>query len=272
MKRNLSISVLLMSAFMITNFHTSARNQLLAPDLIITNAIVHTMDTQQPTAQAVAIQGNRIVAVGSNEEVRQVAGAHTRVIDARGKLVLPGFNDAHVHFLSGGFQLSSVDLRDANSTEEFADRIRRFAEKLPAGRWLTGGDWDHERWPSAPLPTKELIDRYTPNTPVFVNRLDGHMALANSVTLKLAGVTRETKNPPGGLIVRDAKTGEPTGILKDAAMSYVWRVVLSRALLRSWTPRGLPLITLPASALLVCRICRPERMSAFIRHCWIEAN
>jgi predicted amidohydrolase YtcJ len=138
--------------------------------------------------------------------------------------VLPGFNDAHVHFLSGGFQLSSVDLRDANTPQEFAERIRQFAAKLPAGRWITGGDWDHERWPDSRLPTKELIDSSTPNTPVFVSRLDGHMALANSVALKLAGVTKQTKDPDGGVIVRDAK-GEPTGILKDAAQSFVWKVV-----------------------------------------------
>ena len=151
------------------------------------------------------------------------------MIDAGGKLVLPGFNDAHVHFLSGGFQLSSVDLRDANSPDEFAERIRAFAAKLPAGRWITGGDWDHERWPEingkAPLPTKELIDRVTPNTPVFVSRLDGHMALANSVTLKLAGITKDTPDPDGGLIVRDPSTGQPTGVLKDAAMSFVWKVI-----------------------------------------------
>ena len=95
----------------------------------------------------------------------------------------------------------------------------------PEGRWITGGDWDHERWPDAKLPTKELIDRYTPNTPVFVNRLDGHMALANSLALKLAGVTSATKDPDGGVIVRDAKTGEPTGVLKDAAQSFVWKVI-----------------------------------------------
>ncbi|HJQ33325.1 MAG TPA: amidohydrolase, partial [Pyrinomonadaceae bacterium] len=146
-----------------------------------------------------------------------------------GGSVLPGFNDAHVHFLSGGFQLSSVDLRDAQTPQEFAERIRRFAEKLPAGCWITGGDWDHERWPnvqgSAPLPTKELIDSFTPDRPVFVNRLDGHMGLANSYALKLAGVTRDTPDPPGGLIVRDPKTGEPTGILKDAAQSFVWKVL-----------------------------------------------
>ncbi|HEY5992431.1 MAG TPA: amidohydrolase, partial [Candidatus Udaeobacter sp.] len=109
--------------------------------------------------------------------------------------------------------------------QEFADRIRNFTAKLPPGRWMTGGDWDHERWPDAKLPTKELIDRYTPNTPVFVNRLDGHMALANSLALKLAGVTRESKDPPGGVIVRDPQTGEPTGILKDAAQSFVWKVI-----------------------------------------------
>jgi predicted amidohydrolase YtcJ len=202
--------------------------QAMNADLIIVNANVHTMDSRRPTAEAVAVYGERIAAVGTSAEIRRMAGPRTRVVDARGALLLPGFNDAHVHFLSGGFQLSSVDLRDASTPQEFAERIRRFAEKLPKGRWVAGGDWDHERWPdvngSAPLPTKELIDSFTPDRPVFVNRLDGHMALANSYALRLAGVTRDTPDPPGGLIVRDAKTGEPTGILKDAAQSFVWKV------------------------------------------------
>ena len=197
----------------------------LAPDLIIVNAVVHTMDPKQPLAEAVAIYGNRIVSVGTSKEVKRMAGKRTRVIDAQKRVVLPGFNDAHVHFLSGGFQLASVDLRDAATPQEFAERIRRFAAKLPTGRWITGGDWDHERWPDTRLPTKELIDSFTADTPVFVNRLDGHMALANSLALRLAGVNRETLDPPGGVIVRDPKTGEPTGILKDAAQSYVWKVV-----------------------------------------------
>lgn len=196
----------------------------VTPDTIIINATVRTMDPARPSAEAVAILGNRIVAIGTSGEISKLAGPNTRIIDAKKRLVLPGFNDAHVHFLSGGFQLSSVDLRDANTPEEFAERIRQFAAKLPPGRWITGGDWDHERWPDARLPTKELIDRYTPNTAVFVSRLDGHMALANSVALKLAGVTNQTKDPDGGVIVRDAK-GEPTGILKDAAQSFVWKVV-----------------------------------------------
>ena len=126
--------------------------------------------------------------MGSNDEIRKLSGTDTRTIDANSQLVLPGFNDAHVHFMSGGFQLSSVDLRDAKSPEEFARRIRDFATKLAPGSWITGGDWDHESWPNAQLPAKELIDRYTPDTPVFVNRLDYHMALANSVALNLAGV------------------------------------------------------------------------------------
>ena len=219
------IVLLLALSVMSIDLRTHADHSALSPTVIIINARVHTMDSQQPVVEAVAIYGNRVVAIGSTKEIKAMRRPGTRVIDARGQLVLPGFNDAHVHFLSGGFQLASVDLRDASTPEEFSGRIKRFAEKLPPGRWVTGGDWDHERWPGAPLPTKELIDRYTPNTPVFVNRLDGHMSLANSVALKLAGVTRETKDPPGGLIVRDAKTGEPTGVLKDAAMSFVWRVV-----------------------------------------------
>ena len=195
----------LMSAFF--NPPTTEAQKFEA-DLVVVNARVRTLDAKRPEAEAVAVYGNRVALVGTNAEVRALAGPKTRVVDAGGALVLPGFNDAHVHFLSGGFQLASVDLRDANTPEEFAERIRRFAEKLPSGRWITGGDWDHERWPNAPLPTRELVDRYTTNTPVFVNRLDGHMSLANSLALKLAGVTRETKDPPGGLIVRDAKTGE----------------------------------------------------------------
>ncbi|HEY0169738.1 MAG TPA: amidohydrolase [Pyrinomonadaceae bacterium] len=198
-------------------------------DLVIVNARVRTMDAKTPAAEAVAVYGNRIAATGTSAEVRAMAGPRTRVVDAGGALVLPGFNDAHVHFLSGGFQLSSVDLRDAATPREFAERIRRFAEKLPRGRWVTGGHWDHERWPNvkgaAPLPTKELIDSFTPDRPVFVNRLDGHMALANSHALRLAGVTRDTPDPPGGLIVRDPATGEPTGVLKDAAQSYVFKVI-----------------------------------------------
>ena len=197
----------------------------VAPDLLIINAVVHTMDQALPAADAVAILGNRIAAVGSTAEIRPLAGPRTRVIDAGGKLVLPGFNDAHVHFLSGGFSLANVDLRDAQSPQEMARRLGEYARKLPKGRWILGGDWDHERWPGAPLPTREMIDAATPDNPVWVSRLDGHMALGNTLALKLAGITRETKDPPGGLVVRDPKTGEPTGVLKDCAEDLVDRVI-----------------------------------------------
>jgi predicted amidohydrolase YtcJ len=193
-------------------------------DLIILNAKVQTLDAPNPSAEAVAILGNRIVAVGANAEIRALAARHTRIIDAGGRLVMPGFNDAHVHFLMGGFQLSNVDLRDTKSPVEFADRIARFAERMPAGQWILGGEWDHERWPGVPMPAKEWIDAATLNYPVFLSRLDGHMALANSVALKLAGVTRMTKDPDAGMIARDG-AGEPTGLLKDTAMAYVEKVI-----------------------------------------------
>ena len=215
--------MLCVGALTLMNLPLHAEMQSLVADTIIVNANVHTMDPARPTAEAIAILGNRIVAVGSTKEIKKLAGSGTRTIDAKKRVVLPGFNDSHTHFLSGGFQLASVDLRDADTPQEFASRIRVFASKVPKGRWITGGDWDHERWPDAKLPAKELIDSFTADTPVFVNRLDGHMALANSAALKLAGVTRQTLDPPGGVIVRD-KNGEPTGVLKDAAMSFVWRV------------------------------------------------
>jgi hypothetical protein len=226
--RNLPMKALagitIISCTMLTTA-AQAKEPSLAPDLVILNASIHTMDEALPTAGAVAVLGSRIAAIGATAEIRALAGPRTRVIDAGGKLVLPGFNDAHVHFLMGGFSLANVDLRDASSTQELARRLGEYAKKLPKGRWILGGDWDHERWPDAALPTKEMIDAATPDHPVFVNRLDGHMALANSLALRLAGVTKETKDPPGGVIVRDAKTGEPTGILKDGAESLVERVV-----------------------------------------------
>lgn len=195
-----------------------------AAELIVTHAKVWTVDKSRPTAEAVAVLGERIVAVGTSEEVASWQGPQTRVIDAGGKLLLPGFNDAHVHFVTGGMQLDSVDLKDADSQEEFARRIGERAQATPPGEWVLGGDWDHERWSPAELPTRELIDAVTPKTPVFVNRYDGHMALANSVALRLARVTAKTPDPPGGTIVRDAQ-GNPTGVLKDAAMEYVQKVI-----------------------------------------------
>jgi len=195
-----------------------------AADLIVVNAEVWTVDTNRPQAQAVAVLGERIVAVGTNAEVDAWRGPHTTVIDAAGKLLMPGFNDAHVHFVSGGLQLESVQLNDVTSREEFVRRIAEQAKKTPKGEWILNGDWDETKWPGATLPTKEWIDPVTVNNPVFVSRYDGHSSLANSAALKLAGVTARTPDPPGGTIVRDAQ-GNPTGDLKDAATALVERVI-----------------------------------------------
>ncbi len=194
-----------------------------AVSLAVLGARVWTGVPERPWAEALAVQGERIVAVGSNDDVRSLVRQGTRVVEAGGKLVVPGFIDSHVHFLEGGFRLTGVQLRDAASRREFTARIRQFTGGLPSGEWILGGDWDHETW-GGELPHRQWIDAVTPNHPVWVKRLDGHMALANSVALRLAGVNRETPEVPGGAILRDAR-GNPTGILKDNAMALVERVI-----------------------------------------------
>jgi len=201
-----------------------AQQQRPAADLIVTNGIVRTMDTNRPQAEAFAVIRDRIVAVGTNAEIDAWHGSETAVIDAGGKLVLPGFNDAHVHFMDGSAGLFNVELKDAGSPEEFTSRIAEQAKKTPKGEWIVGGDWDDQAFKVPQLPTRQMIDAVTPDHPVFVNRYDGHMSLANSLALKLAGVTSKTPEPPGGVIVRD-KDGNPTGILKDAAKNLVEKVV-----------------------------------------------
>ncbi len=186
--------------------------------LAVVNARVWTGDSTRPWAEALAVRGERIASVASSAAVRKMAG-NARVIDANGQMVVPGFIDSHVHFILGGFRLSSVQLRDAKTPTEFIARIKAFAASAPAGAWITGGDWDHERW-GGELPRRDWIDSVTPNNPVWVNRLDGHMSLANSAALKAAKVSRATRDVAGGTIVRGAG-GEPTGVLKDNAKDLV---------------------------------------------------
>src|SRR5438477_5547001 len=195
-----------------------------AATLIVTNANVYTVDKQHPKADAVAAIGDRVVAVGSSAEIDLWRGPDTKVIDAGGKLLLPGFDDSHVHFISGGAQLDQVQLNDAATPEEFARRIGAQAKKTSKGEWMLGGDWDETKWPKPQLPTKDLVDGLTGNTPIFVNRYDGHQSLANTAAMKLAGITAKTPDVAGGVIVRD-KSGNPTGIFKDAAMDLINKAI-----------------------------------------------
>ena len=181
-----------------------------------------TGNPEQPWAGGVAMRGDTILAVGDSSDIARYVGDKTQVVTAAGAMIVPGFMDGHTHFLDGGFQLASVDLRTADTPEEFTARIAAFAAERKPGEWILGGDWDHERWPGAPLPTKAWIDSVTPDNPVFVNRLDGHMGVANSAALRAAGITKSTKDIPGGEIVRDPRTGDPTGVLKDNAMLPVY--------------------------------------------------
>jgi predicted amidohydrolase YtcJ len=195
-----------------------------AADLIVMHAKVWTVDRAQPVAEAVAVIGERIVAVGTDREIDAWRGPATRVIDAKSKLLLPGFNDAHVHFIDGGRQLDAVQLNDASTPEEFKRRIAERVKITPKGEWIEGGDWDETKWPVPQMPVHQLIDDVTGDTPVFLSRYDGHVAFVNSAALRLAGVTAATPDPPGGTMLRDAQ-GNPTGILKDAAMNAVIKVI-----------------------------------------------
>jgi predicted amidohydrolase YtcJ len=193
-------------------------------DMIVTHATIYTVDRQHPRAEAVAVIGERIVAVGSKGEIDRWQGPKTRVIDAHGELLLPGFNDAHVHFTDGGAALAEVQLNDATSAEEFERRIGARAARTAKGEWVLGGDWDETKWSPRQEPTAALIDGVTRDIPVFVNRYDGHQGLANSAAMKLAGISAKTADVPGGVIVRDA-SGNPTGIFKDAAQSLIFKVI-----------------------------------------------
>lgn len=188
-------------------------------DLIITNAMIWTGNPDQPEANALAILDGKIMAVGDSTLVQPFQGKATEVLNAEGAFITPGFIDAHVHFLTGGMNLASVQLRDAKTPEIFSQRLAEFAQKIEPGEWITGGEWDHENWGGA-LPTKDWIDDGTSENPVFISRLDGHMALLNSKAMQLAGIDKNTADMEGGEIVRDA-SGEPTGILKDNAMGLM---------------------------------------------------
>jgi predicted amidohydrolase YtcJ len=190
-------------------------------DKIYFNARIWTGDTANAWAEAIAIKGNEIIYAGKDYSL--LKGAKTEIIDLGGKLMLPGFIDNHTHFLSGGYTLSGVDLHKAKTPREFISILKEFCRKYNDDRWILGGNWDHEAW-GGELPARSWIDSVTGNHPIFVNRYDGHMALANSKALELAGVNKNTNVSAGGEMKKDNK-GKYTGIFKDEAMKLMYKVI-----------------------------------------------
>ncbi len=190
--------------------------------MIITNARIWTGNSVQPYAEAMAVSGDTVMAIGSVREIMKLRSTGTEITDLEGKFVTPGFIDSHIHFLMGSSNLASVQLRDAATPEEFIRRLADFARTQKPGIWITGGDWDGKGWET--LPERSWIDSVTGENPVFVSRLDGHMGIANSLALKLAGVDRKVKNIEGGSIVRD-EAGELTGVFKDNAMDLIFNKI-----------------------------------------------
>jgi predicted amidohydrolase YtcJ len=198
-------------------------------DLVVLSARIWTGEAARPQAEALAARDGRIIAVGSNRDIRALAGPATRVIQGRGRRIVPGLIDAHTHMSMGGFNHLAVDLRHTKDEGEFTAQLDRFAKTRPAGQWITDGAWDHQQWAVPRLPTRALLDPATGDHPTCIARQDGHMVVCNSLALKLAKITRDTPDPRGGVIVRDA-SGEPTGVLKDSAMDAVWAARPARTL------------------------------------------
>lgn len=189
-------------------------------DLIVINAKIRTMNSENPLAQAIAVKQNKIIAIGKNAEIRKLADTETETLDAQGKLLLPGFNDSHVHFFAVGYALFRVELQNTASAQEIAAKLKENLRFVPKGQWIFGGNWNHEKWKNKTLPTRELLDAVAPDNPVFLYHSNPQIVLVNSFALKLAKIGKDTKEIAGGEIVRGAD-GEPNGILKGKAVELV---------------------------------------------------
>ncbi len=199
----------------------SADSPASAPaDLIVQNATIYTVDAKRPSAQAVAVRGDKFVFVGDNAGALALKGPQTTVIDAQGRAVVPGLHDAHGHFLGLGTSLQQLDLRNTPSYEAIVDMVRARVAQAKPGEWILGRSWDQNDWPTKAWPTHEALDRGAPENPVYLARVDGHAALVNAAAMKAAGLSRDTKDPDGGRLIRDA-SGQPTGVLIDRAMGLV---------------------------------------------------
>lgn len=200
--------------------NASAQKKAAYADAVLVHGKIYTLNPKQPWAEAVAIRGDRIVAVGSDAEIAKLQSKNTQVIDAKGRLVLPGFTDCHIHFIDGSFSLGRVNLEGAKDAADIQKRLREYEAAHPGDGWVLGRGWNYAMFPTS-LPDKKYLDEVFPNRPAFLEGYDGHTYWANSKALELAHITKGTPNPPNGIIVRDPQTGEATGALKEAAQRLV---------------------------------------------------
>jgi len=202
----------------------SAQRKTQPADTIVLHGKIYTLNPKQPWAEALAIRGERIVAVGSDTDIANLRSKDTKVIDAKSHLVLPGFADCHIHFIDGSFSLGRVNLEDSKDAADIQQRLREYGGKHPGSDWILGRGWNYAMFPTS-LPDKKYLDEVFPDRPAFLEGYDGHTYWANSKALALAHITKDTPNPPNGIIVRDPQTGEATGALKEAAQSLVAAVI-----------------------------------------------
>ena len=215
-----------MLALLVLGAFATPSAQNAPADLIFHNAKIYTSDEANPRAEAIAIRGDRIAAVGSSADILKLKGSATRVVDARGAAILPGLHDAHGHFTGLGASLQVLRLRGTTSWEQIVGMVRRRAASARHGEWIQGRSWDQNDWPVKEFPSHEMLTNAAPNNPVYLTRVDGHAAMVNKAALDAAGVTKDTKDPEGGRILRDAQ-GNPTGVLVDQAMRLVSRNIPS---------------------------------------------
>lgn len=225
MRTYVGIVFSLFAGFFAISSSTLAGVHKVPADTIVVHARVYTVNPQQPWAEALAIRGGTIVAVGTDQQIDAYRGRSTKVIDAKGHMVLPGFEDTHIHFIAGSARLRQLSLDDAKTVADFQKMLKDYATMHPDYQWIQGMGWYYDIFGKSGLPDKKVVDAVVSDRPVFLRAYDGHSSLANSKALQMAGITRNTPNPPNGIIVHDPATGEPTGVLKESAGNLVQNLI-----------------------------------------------
>src|SRR5216117_298964 len=200
-------------------FSVTAMIRIQDVDLVLANGNIYTVHDKQPKAEAIAVKGNRIVFVGSNEDAKKFHAA--KVIDLRRRTLVPGLTDSHCHIFGIGEREMRLNLEGTNTLEDFLAKVKERVTKTGPGKWVTGRGWIETFWKPPQFPTRADLDKIVPNNPVFLTRADGHAAIANSAALRIAKIDKDTPNPFGGEILRDKQTGEATGMLLDHAQDLV---------------------------------------------------